>query len=148
MKKKEDPKKETKEKRFLIVEKFAKQVLKKYGKYVKAIVMMGSVAREEFRPTSDIDVFVVIDDTSLKVTPEFHDKFDDDLERIVEKIPDSQVTVKGPDGKEEKIPLLSIQPSYTLSEFTDYARVGHPIIYNFIKEGIPVYDSGFFGPWK
>ena len=139
---------ETKEKRFLIVEKFAKQVLKKYGKYVKAIVMMGSVAREEFRPTSDIDVFVVIDDTSLKITPEFHDKFDDDLERIAEKIPDSQITVKGPDGKEEKIPLLSIQPSYTLSEFTDYARVGHPIIYNFIKEGIPVYDAGFFGPWK
>ena len=145
-KSKQEP--ETKEKRFLIVEKFAKQVLKKYGKYVKAIVMMGSVAREEFRPTSDIDVFVVIDDTSLKITPEFHDKFDDDLERIAEKIPDSQITVKGPDGKEEKIPLLSIQPSYTLSEFTDYARVGHPIIYNFIKEGIPVYDAGFFGPWK
>src|SRR2546428_6189492 len=139
---------ETKEKRFLIVEKFAKLVLKKYGKYVKAIVMMGSVAREEFRSTSDIDVFVVIDDTSLKITPEFHDKFDDDLERIAEKIPDSQVSIKGPDGKEEKIPLLSIQPSYTLSEFTDYARVGHPIIYNFIKEGIPVYDAGFFGPWK
>src|SRR2546426_3769428 len=88
---------ETKEKRFLIVEKFAKQVLKKYGKYVKAIVMMGSVAREEFRPTSDIDVFVVIDDTSLKINPEFHDKFDADLERIAEKIPGSQITVKDPE---------------------------------------------------
>src|SRR5438309_885764 len=137
MKEKEKSKvepKETKEKRFLIVEKFAKQVLKKYGKYIKAIVMMGSVAREEFRPTSDIDVFVVIDDTAFKITPEFHDKFDADLESIAEKIPDSQITVKDPETqKEEKIPLLSIQPSYTLSEFTDYARVGHPIIYNFIK---------------
>ena len=51
-------------------------------------------------------------------------------------------------GKKEKIYLLSVQPSYTLTEFWDYARVCHPIIYNFIKEGVAVYDTGFFTPIK
>jgi len=129
---KKEEKPETKEQRLKEVEEFAKQVLEKYGKYIKCIVMMGSVAREEFKPKSDIDVFIVIDDTSFEVTPELHDKIDEDLEKIAEKISDK----------------LSVQPSYTLTEFWDYARVCHPIVYNFIKEGIPIYDTGFFAPIK
>jgi len=129
---KKEEKPETKEQRLNEVKEFAKQVLEKYGKYIKCIVMMGSVAREEFKPKSDIDVFVVIDDTSFEITPELHDKIDEDLEKIAEKISDK----------------LSVQPSYTLTEFWDYARVCHPIIYNFIKEGIAVYDTGFFTPIK
>ena len=121
-----------KEKRLAEVKEFAKQVLKKYGKAIKCIVMMGSVAREEFKPKSDIDVFVVIDDTAKKITPEVHDKIDDDIETIARKISKA----------------ISVQPSYTLTEFWDYARVCHPIIYNFIKEGIPIYDTGFFMPIK
>ena len=146
------PKKEEnkpKEKKVEIVEKFAKEALKKYGKHIKCIVMMGSVAREEFKSKSDIDVFVVIDDTSFKITPELHDKIDDDLEKIAESIPEAVIVKKNPETrKEEKTFLLSIQPSYTLTEFWDYARVCHPIIYNFIKEGIPIYDTGFFAPIK
>jgi predicted nucleotidyltransferase/uncharacterized protein (UPF0332 family) len=130
--KKKEEKQETKEQRLKEVEEFAKQVLEKYGKYIKCIVMMGSVAREEFKPKSDIDVFVVIDDTSFEITPELHDKIDEDLEKIAEKISDK----------------LSVQPTYTLTEFWDYARVCHPIVYNFIKEGIPIYDTGFFAPIK
>jgi len=122
----------TKEERLNEVKEFSKQVLKKYGKYIKCIVMMGSVAREEFKPKSDIDIFVVIDDTSYKITPELHDKIDEDLEKIAEKISEA----------------ISIQPSYTLTEFWDFARVAHPIIYNFIKEGVSVYDTGFFEPVK
>ncbi|MEM7825610.1 MAG: nucleotidyltransferase domain-containing protein [Candidatus Aenigmatarchaeota archaeon] len=125
-------KEETKEERLKKVEEFSKKVLEKYGKYVKCIVMMGSVAREEFKPKSDIDVFVVLDDASFQLTPEQQEKIDEDLEKIAEKISER----------------ISVQPSYTLTEFWDYARVCHPIIYNFIKEGIPLYDTGFFIPVK
>jgi predicted nucleotidyltransferase/uncharacterized protein (UPF0332 family) len=133
-KKKEEKKQvpDTKEKRLEEVKEFSKQILEKYGKHIKCIVMMGSVAREEFKPASDIDVFVVIDDTAQSITPEQHDKIDDDIENIAEKISKN----------------ISIQPSYTLTEFWDYARVCHPIIYNFIKEGVAVYDTGFFAPIK
>jgi predicted nucleotidyltransferase/uncharacterized protein (UPF0332 family) len=132
MPKEKKEKEETKEERLKEVKEFSKKILEKYGKYIKCIVMMGSVAREEFKPKSDIDIFVVLDDTSFKITPEQQEKIDEDLEKMAEKI-------------SEKI---SVQPSYTLTEFWDYARVCHPIIYNFIKEGIPIYDTGFFAPVK
>jgi len=137
-----------KEERSAIAEAFAKEVLRKYGKYVKAVVMMGSVAREEFKPLSDIDVFVVIDDTSMEFNPEMKDKIDEELERIAESVPGSVVVTKNAQGEEEKVALLSVQPTYTLTEFWDYARVAHPIVYNFIKEGVPIYDTGFFEPIK
>jgi predicted nucleotidyltransferase/uncharacterized protein (UPF0332 family) len=128
----EEGRKEVKEERFKEVREFAKQVLKKYRRYVKCIVMVGSAARNELESKSDIDVFIVLDDTEFEITPELQGKIDDDLEKIAEKI-------------SEKI---SVQPTYTLTEFWDYARVCHPIIYNFIKEGIPIYDTGFFAPIK
>ncbi|MFH8131987.1 MAG: nucleotidyltransferase domain-containing protein [Candidatus Aenigmatarchaeota archaeon] len=131
-KEKKEKEKETKEERLKEVKEFAEKVLEKYGKYIKCIVMMGSVAREEFKPKSDIDVFVVLDDTSFQITPEEQEKIDEDLEKIAEKISER----------------ISVQPSYTLTEFWDYARVCHPIIYNFIKEGIAVYDTVFFAPIK
>lgn len=130
--KKEKKKPDTKEKRLKEVKEFSKQVLKKYGRLIKCIVMMGSVAREEFKSKSDIDVFVVIDDTGKKITRTMQGKIDDDIEEIAKGISDK----------------ISVQPSYTLTEFWDYARVCHPIIYNFIKEGVAVYDAGFFLPIK
>jgi predicted nucleotidyltransferase/uncharacterized protein (UPF0332 family) len=138
-----------KEERIKIVKKFADKALKKYGKMVKAIVMMGSVARGEFKPKSDIDVFVILDDTTHKFTPRELDKIDFELDKIAKSIPEAKIKVKNPvTGKEEEICLISIQPSYTLTEFWDYARIGHPIIYNFIKEGVAIYDVGFFTPIK
>ncbi len=131
-KEKKEEKHDTKEQRLEEVKEFSKQIMEKYGKYIKCIVMMGSVAREEFKPTSDIDIFLVIDDTTQKVSPEMHDKIDEDLEKIAEKISKN----------------ISVQPTYTLTEFWDYARVCHPIVYNFIKEGVPIFDTGFFAPIK
>jgi predicted nucleotidyltransferase/uncharacterized protein (UPF0332 family) len=127
-----DERHETKEQRMHEINLFTKQVVEKYGKFVKAVVMMGSTAREEFKPKSDIDIFVILDDTAMKLTPEMQDKIDVELEKIAEKIS----------------PNLSVQPTYSLTEFWDFARVAHPIIYNFIKEGVAVYDTGFFEPIK
>ena len=140
-------KKDEKEKRLEIAKKFAEKALEKYKDLIKAIVVMGSVARGEFKPKSDIDVFVIIDDTQKELSQEELEAIDRDLEKIVEEIPEAFLIEKK-DGKEEKIPLLSVQPCYTLTEFWDYARIGHPIIYNFIKEGIAIYDTGFFSPIK
>jgi len=136
--------KEEMEKRLEIVKKFADKVLEKYGKLVKCIVMMGSVAREEFKPKSDIDVFLVVDDTTGEIKESDVEKIDEELEKILEEIPEAWITEEG----KEKTCMLSVQPTYTLTEFWDYARVCHPIVYNFIKEGIAVYDTGFFMPIK
>ncbi|MEM5805763.1 MAG: nucleotidyltransferase domain-containing protein, partial [Candidatus Aenigmatarchaeota archaeon] len=115
-----ETKTQTKEQRMELVKNYAKKVLEKYGQYIKAIVMMGSVVREEFKPKSDIDVFVVVDDTTFQLTNEMLDKLDADLLKIADDIPEAWITVKTPDGRDEKINLISVQPVYTLTEFWEY----------------------------
>jgi predicted nucleotidyltransferase/uncharacterized protein (UPF0332 family) len=112
--------------------KLKDKILEKYGDRVKCIIMMGSVARGEYKVKSDVDVFIVIDDTEKEITPEEKNEIDENLEKMATEISED----------------ISIQPSYTLTEFWDYARVCHPIIYNFIKEGKTLYDAGFFMPIK
>jgi len=112
--------------------KLKDKILEKYEDRVKCIIMMGSVARGEFKAKSDVDVFIVVDDTVKPITPQEKGEIDDTLEKMASEISED----------------ISIQPSYTLTEFWDYARVCHPIIYNFIKEGKAVYDAGFFMPIK
>ncbi len=114
------------------VNKLKAKILEKYGERVKCIIMMGSVARGEFKAKSDVDVFIVIDDTLKEIAPQEKEEIDNDIEKMASVISED----------------ISIQPSYTLTEFWDYARVCHPIIYNFIKEGQTLYDAGFFAPIK
>jgi predicted nucleotidyltransferase/uncharacterized protein (UPF0332 family) len=122
----------TKKERMDRVNKFKDKVLKKYEEKIKCIVVMGSVVREDFRPKSDIDIFIVADDTDKPMSFDQKKKMDNDILKMAKDIS----------------PNLSFQPLYTLTEFIDYARIGHPIIYNFIKEGHAVYDVGFFTPFQ
>jgi predicted nucleotidyltransferase len=121
-----------KKERVEILKKFTKEVLKKYGPIIRSIVLFGSTARGESRMESDIDVFVIIDDTKGKMSPSFKDKVEDDLDVIAKK------TNKN----------LSVQQPYLLTEFWAMVRDGHPIVFNFIREGVPVYDKDIFLPIK
>jgi uncharacterized protein (UPF0332 family)/predicted nucleotidyltransferase len=121
-----------KKKRIEILKKFTKNVLKKYGPLIRSIVLFGSTARNEFKGESDIDIFVIVDDTRTKISPMMKDKIETDLDVIAKK------TSK----------QLSIQQPYLLTEFWGMVREGHPIIFNFIREGIPVYDKDIFLPIK
>ncbi|OIP32449.1 MAG: hypothetical protein AUK23_04325 [Deltaproteobacteria bacterium CG2_30_43_15] len=122
----------TKEERMDRVNKLKDKVLKKYENKIKCIVVMGSVVRDEFKPKSDIDIFIVADDTEKPMSFGQKQKMDSDILKMAKDIS----------------PNLSFQPLYTLTEFMDYARIGHPIIYNFIKEGHAVFDVGFFTPFQ
>jgi predicted nucleotidyltransferase/uncharacterized protein (UPF0332 family) len=121
-----------KQERINILKKFTKQVLKKYGPVVRSVVLFGSTAREEWKGKSDIDVFVILDDTRQKMTPMIKDGIDAELVRIAKDI-HSQ---------------LSVQQPYLLTEFWNMVRLGHPIVFNFIREGVPVYDKDIFLPIK
>jgi len=121
-----------KKERIDILKKFTKQVLKKYGTIVRSVVLFGSTAREEWKGKSDIDVFVIIDDTRQKITPMAKDKIDAEMVKISKEI-HSQ---------------LSVQQPYLLTEFWNMVRLGHPIVFNFIREGVPIYDKDTFLPIK
>jgi predicted nucleotidyltransferase len=121
-----------KKERITILKKFTKEVLKKYGPVIRSIVLFGSTARGESRGESDIDVFVIIDDTRGKITSAFKEKIEEDLDVIAKKCCDQ----------------LSVQQPYLLTEFWGMVREGHPIVFNFIREGVPVFDKDIFTPIK
>jgi predicted nucleotidyltransferase/uncharacterized protein (UPF0332 family) len=131
-------KKETKEegigreKRVEILKNFTKEVLKKYGPLIRSIVLFGSTARNEFRGESDIDVFIIVDDTRHKISPQLKEKMEEDFDKFA-KAQSKQ---------------LSVQQPYLLTEFWGMVREGHPIVFNFIREGVPVYDKDIFLPIK
>ena len=121
-----------KEQRIEILKKFTKEMLKQYGPLIRSIVLFGSTARQEFKGESDIDVFIIVDDTRHRITPQLKMKMEDDMDHIAKSCH----------------PLLSVQQPYMLTEFWNMVRLGHPIIFNFIREGVPVYDKDIFLPIK
>jgi predicted nucleotidyltransferase len=121
-----------KKRRIEVLKKFTKEALKKYGPLIRSIVLFGSTARQEFKRESDIDIFVIIDDTRHKISPALKDKIEDDLDVMAKKA-----------SKQ-----MSIQQPYMLTEFWRLVRDGHPIVFNFIREGVPVYDKDIFLPIK
>ncbi|MBL7206083.1 MAG: nucleotidyltransferase domain-containing protein [Candidatus Aenigmarchaeota archaeon] len=130
--KKKEIEKLGKKERIEILKKFTKEAIKKYGSVIRSIVLFGSTARAEFKGESDIDIFVIIDDTKQKMTPELKERIEFGLDDIAK-------------GTHK---LLSMQQPYTLTEFWRLVRMGHPIVFNFIREGVPIYDKDIFLPIK
>ncbi|MDI6721879.1 MAG: nucleotidyltransferase domain-containing protein, partial [Candidatus Aenigmarchaeota archaeon] len=94
------------------------------------VVLFGSLTRQDFHEKSDIDMLVVIDDTTARFTPEMKDSFDDKLHSIAKGIAEN----------------ITVQPAWTLTEFWDMARIGHPLLYTIVRDGWALYDTGFFIP--
>jgi len=121
-----------KKKRMEILKTFTKEVLKKYGSVIRSIVLFGSTARGSEKLESDLDVFIIVDDTKAKIGPAAKHEMEDFFDRTAKKL-HSQ---------------FSVQPPHMLTEFWGMVRDGHPIVFNFIREGVPVYDKDIFLPIK
>ena len=114
-------------------------VLKKFEKYVYSYVIGGSLVRGEVIQTSDVDVYIIIDDTDVKRMPRL------ELKEKLRNIINSYVMQAGElAGVKNK---LSPQV-YLLTEFWEGVKDANPIFYTFLRDGVPVYDRGGFLPWK
>lgn len=117
-----------KKRRAEVIKKFSKKMLDKYGPYVKAIVAWGSVVRNEFTQKSDIDVVVLMDDTKGNFSPKVREEVDEFMFKAAE----------------ETDKMLSPQPVWSITEFMSMIRKCSPLAYNLLKDGVAVYDTGFF----
>ncbi len=114
-------------------------VLQKFEKYVVSYVIAGSLVRGEAVPTSDVDVFIIINDTDVKRMPRLELK--ERLRSIIYQYVGEAGAIAGVKNK------LSPQV-YLLTDFWESVKDAHPVIFTFIRDGIPIYDRGTFMPWK
>lgn len=122
-----------------IAEIHKNKVLQKFEKYIVAYVLAGSLVQGKATKESDIDVFVVIDDTDVKKMTRLE---------LKEKLRSIIIGLGIDAGEETGIRnKLNIQP-YILTDFWDMMREANPVAFTFLRDGIPVYDRGIFMPWK
>ncbi len=114
-------------------------VLRKFEKYVASYVIGGSLVRGVAEKDSDVDTFVIIDDTDVKRMPRL-----ELLEKLRNMIYDyireatALAGVKNP---------LNVQV-WLLTDFWQRVKDAEPVAFTFIRDGIPFYDRGTFIPWK
>jgi predicted nucleotidyltransferase/uncharacterized protein (UPF0332 family) len=122
-----------------IAEVHKNMVLKKFEKYIISYVLAGSLVQGKATPESDIDVFIVVDDTDVKkmTRAELKDK----LRAIIIGMGMEAGSITGVRNK------INIQV-YILTDFWENIKEANPIIFTFLRDGIPFYDRGLFTPWK
>jgi len=121
---------EVEERKKILIEKsvkFMNEIRKRFGEIVKSVLIFGSVVRGDVKPSSDADVWVILDDTALKTSV--------DLNTVKEEI---FVTA-------ENLKDLHVQITY-LTEFWQWVRIGSPELVNFLRHGLVLYDTGFVKP--
>lgn len=114
-------------------------VLKKFEHYIVSYVIAGSIVRGQATKTSDLDVFVIIDDTDVKrmTRVELREK----LRAIIIRYAFEACDIAG--VKNTLHPQI-----YILTEFWESVRDANPVIFTFIRDGVPLYDRGTFIPWR
>ena len=114
-------------------------VLRKFEKYVVSYVIAGSLVRGEAVKTSDVDTYVIINDTDVKRMPRLELK--EKLRGIIYQYISDAGALAGVKN------LLNVQV-YLLTDFWEAVKDAHPVMFTLIRDGVPLYDRGTFMPWK
>ncbi|MFT4310651.1 MAG: nucleotidyltransferase domain-containing protein [Candidatus Woesearchaeota archaeon] len=122
-----------------IAEIHKNMTLKKFEKYIVSYVLAGSLVQGKANAESDIDVFIVIDDTDVKRMSRAELK--DKLRAIILNMGVEAGQITGIKNK------INIQ-TYILTDFWDSIKEANPVIFTFLRDGVPFFDRGIFMPWK
>jgi len=109
-------------------ERFSERLHKELGDFLKAVVLFGSAGRGEKTPyEKDIDIMIVVNDLTIVVSPEVIEAYRIITERVAA-------------GTSRRLHITTLK----MSAFWDYVRGGDPIAINMLRDGLPLYDTGFF----
>ena len=114
-------------------------VLKKFEKYIVTYVLAGSLVQGKATPSSDVDVWIVIDDTDVKKMTRVELK--DKLRAIIIGMGVEAGEITGIKNK------INIQV-YIITDFWDSLKEANPVIFTLLRDGVPFHDRGIFMPWK
>lgn len=110
-----------------IAKKFAENARRELGDFLLGVVVFGSSARRE--KANDIDILIVTDDTAFQIT----DALVQTYRLIIEKLV-TNISIK-----------LHIT-SMTYTSFWEYSRAGDPVVVNILRDGVALFDTGFYEP--
>src|SRR3989344_9699538 len=116
-----------------------RMVLQKFEKYVVTYVIAGSLMKGRATKESDIDTFVVIDDTD--VTRMTGAELISKLRAIILGMASESGFAAGVGNK------MNVQ-IYVLTDMWNNIKTANPVIFTLLRDGIPLYDRGMFAPWK
>lgn len=111
--------------------RFAELLHAELKDFLKAAVLFGSTAREE-KPLygeRDVDVLIIIDDLTTVLSEEVIQSY-----RVITENTAAKVT--------HRLHITTLK----LTTFWEYVRSGDPIAINMLRDGVPLYDTGFFEP--
>jgi len=120
-----------------IAEIHKSMTIKKFDKYIVSYVAAGSLFRGE--KSNDIDVYIVVDDTDVKKMSRFELK--DKLRAIIISM---GIQAKEITGVQKDFHIQV----YILTDFWESVKDASPVIFTFLRDGVPLYDRGVFMPWK
>jgi len=107
--------------------RFTNEARKQYGELIKSVLIFGSIVRGDATKGSDIDLLVVLDDTATKSS--------EDLEKL-----QSHLLLMAHELKDVHV------QTHLLTEFWQWIKMGSPELVNFLRYGLPIYDTGFVKP--
>jgi len=109
-------------------------------RYVATYAIGGSLVRGTAGADSDVDTFVIIDDTDVKRMSRI-----ELLEKLRGKI--TYEFIKEATALAGVKNILNVQV-YLLTDFWQSVKDAQPVMFTFIRDGIPLFDRGTFTPWK
>jgi len=112
-------------------------VIKKFEKYILSYIAVGSLFRGE--KSHDIDVYIVVDDTDVKKMSRTELK--DKLRAIITSMGFEAQKITGVNK------VFHVQ-TYILTDFWENVKEANPVIFTFLRDGVPLFDRGVFMPWK
>jgi uncharacterized protein (UPF0332 family) len=115
-------------------------VLKKFEKYVYSYIIGGSlIYKGGATKTSEVDTYIIIDDTDVKRMPRLELK--EKLRSIVYSYVMQARELAGVKNE------LHVQV-WLLTEFWDGVKDANPVFYTVLRDAVALYDRGGFLPWK
>ncbi len=108
---------------------FAKNVFELFPGLIKSVVLFGSIAKATPTKGSDIDILVVVDDTSITPDRKFIDWYNIELANLIRK----------------SDPRLHVT-TVTLTTFWENILIGEPVVINVLRYGVALIDTGYFEP--
>jgi predicted nucleotidyltransferase/uncharacterized protein (UPF0332 family) len=112
-----------------LARRFSDGLQKELHDFVMGVIVFGSIARKEGKEHSDIDVLVITDDSTYIIDDALVEGYRLIVENLMQTISNRfHVT------------------SMTFTTFWEHVMNGDPVVVNILRDGVHLYDRGFFDP--